>query len=241
MSQTPPLVAYHLAVVLRNWHHTVGRNLAREKLEGFEAGYYAGALSDLAWLDPHDQRQIRRLAYEQLDGAFTPFSAQGVPPRLWEPVARQFDISTPETLGDLARQILSLLEPGAPDPAAGPAFALPDGWPHEAVTIEPRAESVKVGPDETPRAALEAYFGRLDQYLERGLGGRELMVCMNEDEVRWRGEGGERGARYERQITVLNPACFGFQLVNKEDGEDHIVLRCLAGEVEILGVTLDTE
>lgn len=162
-------------------------------------------------------------------GIFEYFYTEPIPQILWnELVQNVVDLRKPENLGAVGLLILQLLKDYEREPEAVSTFLLPEGWHDKAIPLRPSHIKLPVGPNKTARETLRDYFVNLPEMEDLCIGGRELMVAMNED-LR------ERRDIPEDYIIAYNPASFNFQLAT---GEGNLVTQAVRGEIIISEVLL---
>ncbi len=220
--------AERLARVILEWHQAFGRRKIQEVAPEFYNDYLK-RLDSLCKLDLTKPENLRRVANEQVMGIFERFYAEPIPQTLWDEFIQSIvNLNKPRNLGSVGHLILQLLEDYEQEPEAVAAFLLPDRWVDQPILLQPGYARLPVSPDKTPRAALRDYFSNLSRFEDLGIGGRELMVAMNEDLYEGRGI-------LEGYITVYNPASFNFQLAT---GEGKLVTQAIHGEITISEVLL---
>lgn len=111
-----------------------------------------------------------------------------------------------------------------------PEFTFPGRWQEMPLPLRPSTVKVPRKPGETIRQTLRAYFAPLAHTEELGIGGRELMIAMNEDLL-------EQGnaTTEESYVTIYNPANFNFQLAT---GENSLSTHVLQGDIRVVEVIL---
>jgi hypothetical protein len=224
-----------LSRFLIKWHLSVGKRLAAIRMEPQSFDNYLKKINLLVELDLSNPQNMRQIAIEQVSGAFEVFYAEPVPDQMWYQMCEVYgtDAEIPRNLGNIGQQIINLLKELQSEKEEDKVvFRLPDGWLDKSITLDPTRVEVFLRPDETPRQALRRSFAEMEKIKSFNIGGRELLVSMNED-LHHEGE--------RDRIAVYNPASFGFQLVSKEDGEDNIVVRAMKGQIHIIDVVLDVE
>lgn len=159
---------------------------------------------------------------------FEYFYTEPIPQVLWnELVQNVLDPSKPKNLGAVGLLILQLLKDyeHEADPVA--TFLLLEGWHDKAIPLQPSHAKLPLRPNKTPRETLRSYFATLSEFEDLSIGGRELMVAMNED-VQSRDIS-------ENYIIAYNPGCFSFQLAT---GDGNMVTQAIHEEIKISDVLL---
>jgi hypothetical protein len=220
---------------LIKWHLSIGKQLAAMRLEPQSLNIYLEKINILRELDLINVRNMHQIAIEQVSGAFELFYAESIPDQMWYQMCGEYNIEAeiPPNLGNIGHQILNLLKELQFEKEEDKVvFRLPEGWPDRTITLGPARDEVLLKPNETPRQALRRSFVEMEKLNSFNIGGRELLVSMNED------------LPHEREldhIAVYNPASFGFQLISKEDGKDNIVVEAVKGQIRIIDVVLGVE
>jgi hypothetical protein len=173
-----------------------------------------------------------------LDGILTVFSSERILIHVGEPPEA-------ETLAAVARRILDLLE-GSADPITDtpPPFDLPPDWFDHPQDLPRGRVQVPLGHDETPEQAYRRYFGKLADQEERGIGGCELLISMNEDahalEVSERPPVANAedvvGDRAFRSVTAYYPGSFDFHLATRPED---LASRVIRDEVQVVAVVFE--
>jgi hypothetical protein len=216
-----------LADFILRWHQIFGKSKIQE-VHPELCKQYLARLDSLSKLDLTKPEHLRLVAKEQTMGSFECFYTEPIPQILWnELVQNVVDLSMPENLGAVGLLILQLLKDYEYEPEAA-AFKLPEGWHNEAIQLQPGHIRLPMRSNKTARETLEGYFASLSEMEKLGMGGRELMVAMNED-LR------EPRDIPEEYIIAYNPASFNFQLAT---GEGNLVTRVIQGEITISEVLL---
>ncbi len=216
--------ARELARLILVWHQQYGRERIREKPLDVQEEYTA-RLEAFVELDFTKRESISQLGHEQVRGVFEYFYSEQIPHGLWQNmISLEMEMVKPKHLGDAGKLLLSMIENEDGDNDEGERtqpFRLPNDWISSAMPIKPSAFKVLLKNNETPRSFLGEHFRSLSQFEERGVGGRELMISMNEDLQ----ENHEQG-----HLSVYNPAAFNFQLAT---GEGNLVTQILKEEIVI--------
>lgn len=219
-----------LAKVILAWHQQFGRTRVQEENPPL-AVRYLNKLDHLSRLDLNRPEHLYEIAKEQIGGIFEHFYSMPIPPTLWEEIASQTFVhpEKPKNLGSAGRLILQLLHEEDRRQEAV-AYELPAGWKDSAVPLRPGR--VKLPLQGKPVSEiLREYFAPIAKLEEIGIGGRELMVAMNEDVK-------ENAATDEDYVPAYSPASFGFHLAT---GEGRLVTQVIKGEISILAVLLGWE
>ncbi len=229
--------AEFLTGFLINWHRHIGLKRSSDIRVDRDRSRYLEAVQHFLDLDLSDPHNMKQIATAQYQGPLETFYNVPVDDRTWREMCRRYQIQMPPltSLGEIGKQILNLLKDFANQKGVDEGFRLPENWINESTSLSPNVNRISLRPDETPREALRAYFSALLKGDSDVLGGRELMVSMNEDVQRPFNEVGEQ------QISVYSPGSFGFQLVNKNDDADNIVVRLIDGDIQVTQITLDLE
>jgi len=222
---------------LVRWHLDIWRELASTRLDPQSIDHYLERVDFFHALDLSDPRNMQQIASEQIWGMFEVFYAEPVPEQMWYRMCQEHDIELPRPnhLGDVGHQILELIKEAEFKERRSQVFQLLEGWPDKPVLLNPERVEIPLRSGETPRQALRRYFVELGRLESQNIGGRELLVSMNEDLLREIGYEGERDS-----IAVYNPASFEFQLVNAQE-KDNIVIHAMKGQVCITKVVLGGE
>ncbi len=217
-----------LAQFILRWHQLFGKSKIQEVAREFYSEYME-KLESLCELDLAKPENLRRVANAQSSGIFEYFYTEPIPQTLWNELVQNIvDLNKPKNLGSVGYLILQLLEDYEQEPEAVAPFLLPDRWVNQPILLRPGYARLPVSPDKTPRAALSDYFSNLSKFEDLGIGGRELMVAMNEDLY--------EGRRILEGYTIVyNPASFNFQLAT---GEGKLVTQAIHGEITISEVLL---
>jgi hypothetical protein len=217
-----------IAEFILRWHQIFGKSKIQKMAPEFYKQYLA-RLDSLSKLDLTKPEHLRLVANEQTMGSFAYFYGEPIPQILWnELVQNVVDLSMPENLGSVGLLILQLLQGYEYESEAAATFQLPEGWHDKATLLRPGHVKLPMRPNKTPRETLRDYFANLSEMEDLGIGGRELMIAMNED-LR------EPRDIPEEYIIAYNPASFNFQLAT---GEGNLVTRVIQGEITISEVLL---
>lgn len=220
--------AKYLAQFILRWHQTFGKSKIQEKAPEFYHQYLE-KLDSLCKLNLNELESLRQVANEQIMGVFECFYTEPISEMLWnELVQNVADLGKPKNLGAVGLLILQLLKDYEQEPEAVATFALPEGWQDKAFPLQPGYTKLPVKPNKTVRETLRDYFGSLSGMEDLCIGGRELMVAMNEDLL----EPSDISPQY---IIAYNPASFNFQLAT---GEGNLVTLVIHGEIAISEVLL---
>lgn len=211
--------AKYLALLILRWHQRFGM------IRAFELGpqtshLYLSKLTSLQALNLNEPESIREVANEQIRGVFEHFYSERIPEALQD----ELDLrNIPEDLGTVAGLILELLQILEHPRETTSLFTLPRGWEETPKILYPAAVQIPRKPRETSSQTLQRYFASLLPTNDFGMGGRDLMVAMNEDH-------GEQANTATNYITVYNPASFSFQLAT---GEDTLATLVLQGKIRL--------
>lgn len=230
--------AQHLAhLILRwhqeflRWHQEFGKQHTYQLPPHIGQEYFA----KVAYFQARQlstREDIKEIADEQIEGVFEPFYNEKLP---FLPLTQSSQSIAHESLGTIARLIRQLLREDA-EASKGHTretshiFSLPEGWRERMVQLYPFSVNLPQKQGETTRQTLRAYFAPLADMEDKGVGGKELMVSMNEDLLKQRDSVSGEGV-----ITAYSPASFNFQLTT---GEESLVTHILRENVTIVEVTL---
>src|SRR5260370_24193438 len=216
--------AKYLALLILRWHQKFGEIRALE-LEPQIAHQYLMRLASIQILNLDEPEGMREIADEQIKGVFEHFYSERIPEVMWNELILQ---NIPENLGTAASLILDLLKNSEHSEETASIFTLPEGWQETPWLLYPAAVQIPRKSGETVSQTLQSYFASLLPMDDIGMGGRELMVAMNEDH-------GERENITTNHVTAYNPASFSFQLAT---GEDTMVTLVLQGKIRLGEVVL---
>jgi len=224
--------AQYLAHLILRWHQEFGV----ERVHQLPAEIAQRYLTKVAYFQAHqlsERENIREIAEEQIRGVFEHFYSEKLPSTLLD----QSDQSIAHmSLGNIALLIRRLLTEDSEvsneiTQETPYIFTLPEGWQEPSLPLHPSLAKLPQKPGETVRQTLRAYFAPLATNVENvNVGGRELMVAMNEDLLAWKNSPLE-----EQVVTAYNPASFDFQLAT---GEESLVTHVLQGDITIVEVVL---
>jgi len=220
--------AKFLAQFILEWHQTFGKTRIREIAPKIYHRYLE-KLDSLCELDLNKPENLCQVANEQIMGVFEYFYTEPIPEILWNELVRNVvDLGKPENLGAVGLLILQLLKDYEQESEPVATFALPEGWHDKAFPLQPSHIRLPMRPNKTARETLRDYFGSLSEMEDLCIGGRELMVAMNEDLLELRDIS-------PQHIIAYNPASFNFQLAT---GEGNLVTQVIHGEITISEVLL---
>jgi hypothetical protein len=220
--------AQRLAHLILQWHQSYGRERLHQ-LPPAVAQQYLARLDYFQARQISQQEIVQELVEEQIKGVFEHFYSEKIPSSLLDQSAQNIPH---ESLGDLALFIRQLLKEDAEERIQETPlmFTLSEGRQTQPTLLHPSFIQLPQKRGETARQTLRAYFQSLAEMEDAGVGGRELMVAMNEDLL----EQGNR-SRVERFVPAYHPASFDFQLAT---GENSLVSHILQGTITIVEVVL---
>jgi len=225
--------AIELSKFVLKWHEHYGVHLIttepRER--------YLLTLNQLQRLDPNSHQTARKIASEQCSGVFECFYGIEIPEWFFHIELGALDIypelyssTSPHQpsrmLGEIGRLIDELLSTPEDDTHQSvPLFNLPINWQREFIYLEPAKILLTKTLEGKKREVLRNFFADLANLEKLGLGGKELMVSMNEDIKE----------QNEDSLFVYSPASFDFQF---SIGEGTIVGLLVDQQITIDDVTL---
>ncbi len=219
--------AQYLAHLILRWHQEFGKKRIHQ-LPPDIAQRYLAKITYFQAHQPSASKTIREIADEQIKGVFEHFYNEKLPSLLLDQSSQNI---ANESLGNIAHLIRQWLREEELSQKTSHIFSLPKGWQERIVWLYPSSINLLQKQGETKRQTLSTYFAPLADMKDVGVGGKELMVSMNEDLL----DGRDNVSNEDAIVTAYGPASFDFQLAT---GEDSLVTHVLRGDISIIQVIL---
>jgi hypothetical protein len=207
------------------WHKKNGVHLLK-KMDSPTIGTYLETLDALSTSDLNELATLKRIASLQRSGRFEFAYGQPLPglDKVLQAALHRLQIDIPTTLGSAARLIEDVIEREYKRPKEHiHEYQLPNNWDSGGAELLPGHVVLRIGANETPRGALRRHFRQLAQWEGHGLGGRNVVVDMNEDLAAEKPAGDD-------QVVAYAPSSFGLALAT---GPNTLPTLLLHGAVTI--------
>lgn len=225
-----------LARFILGWHEqNVKKRILQKKPEVPQK--YKRRVEYLVSLQLDNPENLQAIAEEQIRGVFEQYYSEPVDGALWLMYVQNIfpNLAPPTNLGNVAlhlRQLVNDLKIKVQLVSLG---TLPEGWQSTAHPLEAISVKVEGASPLEAREMLRAVFEPFTKFEDAGIGGRELMLAMNEDLLEKRNIWERERDFVEKSVTVYGPGAFDFQLAT---GDGNLSTEVIEGHIRLVEVIL---